>query len=136
MSIEPIWLEKTEILAVHSELIVEHGGSDGVRDMGLLESAIARPQNLYSYGSIDVVDLAASLGYGIIRNHPFIDGNKRTGLVAMLLFLDYQGYDTNITDEEAVMFTLDLAAGKKTEAELSAWLRLYIIENGNPLASH
>ena len=104
--------------------------------MGLLESALARQQNLYAYGSIDLAELAASLGFGIIRNHPFIDGNKRTGLIAMLLFLDYQGYSVDVGDEDALLFIVALASGNKTEAELADWLRQHISANNNPLTPH
>lgn len=121
----PVWLEKVAVLAVHDRQIAEHGGSAGVRDEGLLESALARPQQLHAYGEPrpDLADLAATLAYGFARNHPFIDGNKRTAHVAYRTFLALNGADIDATQEERYVAILSLAEGKLPEREFAAWLR-------------
>ena len=111
------------IYAVHNQQLAEHGGSAGVRDAGLLESALARPQNLVAYGEPDVHDLAAAYGYGIARNHPFIDGNKRTAFVAVELFLRLNGFTLAATDVDCVITMLALAAGELREEAFARWLR-------------
>ena len=118
-----IWLDPAVIYAVHNEQLAEHGGSAGVRDAGLLESALARPQNLLAYGEPDVYDLAAAYGYGIARNHPFIDGNKRTAFVAVELFLCLNGHTLTATDVDCVITMLALAAGELSEEAFARWLR-------------
>ena len=118
-----IWLDIAVIYAVHDEQLAEHGGSAGVRDAGLLESALAKPQNLAAYGHPDVIALAASYGFGIARNHPFIDGNKRTAFVAVELFLDLNGYELTATDADCVLTMLALAAGEIDEAAFTNWIR-------------
>jgi death on curing protein len=118
-----VWLDKLLILAVHDEQLAEHGGLSGVRDAGLLESAMARPEHLAAYGEPDVAELAASYGYGIARNHPFIDGNKRTAFVAALLFLAFNDYSFQASDADKVIVMLKVAAGEITEAEFAAWIR-------------
>jgi len=120
---EPRWLSKDLILAVHNRQLAEHGGAAGVRDEGLLESALARPQNLHAYGTGDVVAMAAASAFGIARNHPFIDGNKRTAFVACELFLAANGFDLIASDEECLAMMLSLAASEIDEAEFNAWLR-------------
>lgn len=122
-----IWLQQEVVLAVHEAQLAEHGGGAGVRDFGLLESALARAENLAAYGSPDIADLAAAYGYGISRNHAFIDGNKRTGFVAIELFLDLNGYDLNATDAQCVVTMLAVAAGEVTETELAAWIRSHAV---------
>ncbi len=122
------WLDQRVVLAAHAEQLAEHGGSDGVRDLGLLESALARPMNLEAYGEPDVADLAAAYGFGIVRNHPFVDGNKRTGLVALELFLVLNGHDIDATDEACVLTILSLAAGELDETKLAAWIREHLVE--------
>ena len=117
------WLDKRLILAVHDEQLAEHGGLSGVRDSGLLESAMARPEHLAAYGKPDIAELAASYGYGIARNHPFIDGNKRTAFVAVLLFLAFNAYSFQATDSDKVIVMLKVAAGEITEAEFATWIR-------------
>lgn len=119
----PRWLPKDLILAVHNRQLAEHGGAAGVRDEGLLESALARLQNLYAYGEEDAAALAAAYAFGIVRNHPFVDGNKRTAFVACELFLAANGYDLSAPDEECLAAMLALAAGEMDEAEFAAWLR-------------
>jgi death-on-curing protein len=119
---EPDWLTAELLLAIHDEQIAEHGGGEGLRDRGLLESALARPQNLVAYGEPDIVALAASLGFGIARNHPFVDGNKRTAYVAVETFLLLNGILLTASDAECVVVMLDLAAGDLPEAGFAAWL--------------
>ena len=118
-----VWLDKQLILAVHDEQLAEHGGLSGVRDDGLLESALARPEHLAAYGEPDFAELAASYGYGIARNHPFIDGNKRTAFVAALLFLAFNDYGLQASDADKVIVMLKVAAGEITEAEFATWIR-------------
>ena len=118
-----IWIDPAVIYAVHNQQLAEHGGSAGVRDAGLLESALARPQNLVAYGEPDVHDLAAAYGYGISRNHPFIDGNKRTAFVAVELFLSLNGFNLTATDVDCVITMLALAAGELREEAFARWLR-------------
>ena len=118
-----IWIDAAVIYAVHNQQLAEHGGSVGVRDAGLLESALARPQNLVAYGEPDVHDLAAAYGYGIARNHPFIDGNKRTAFVAVELFLSLNGFNLTATDVDCVITMLALAAGELREEAFARWLR-------------
>ena len=120
---EPRWLPKDLILKVHNRQLAEHGGGAGVRDEGLLESALARPQNLFAYGESDVATLAGAYALGIAKNHPFIDGNKRTAFVACELFLAANGYDLVASDEECLAMMLGLAASEIGEAEFAAWLR-------------
>ena len=120
-----VWLEKALVLTVHDRQIAEHGGSAGVRDEGLLESALARPQQLHAYGdpAPDLADLAAALAYGLARNHPFVDGNKRTAHVAYRTFLELNGAEFAATDEEKYVTMLALAEGKLAERDFAAWLR-------------
>lgn len=121
---EPVWISKAVILAIHDEQLAEHGGGMGVRDDGLLDSALARPQNRFAYDrKADLATLAAAYAFGIARNHPFIDGNKRTAYVAMELFLDLNGTTLTASDHDAVVITLRLAAGEIEEDELAAWVR-------------
>ena len=120
---EPRWLPKDLILAVHNRQLAEHGGGAGVRDEGLLESALARPQNLFVYGESDVAALAGAYAFGIAKNHPFIDGNKRTAFVACELFLAANGNDLTASDEECLAMMLGLASSEVGEPEFAAWLR-------------
>jgi death-on-curing protein len=119
---EPIWIDLDVVLAIHEEQLAEHGGRSGVRDRGLLESAVARPRNQFSHGVVSVARLAASYAFGISRNHPFLDGNKRTSLVVAELFLQLNGLDFSATDAECVTVFLRLAAGDLTEAQLADWI--------------
>ena len=120
-----IWIEEAVVWAVHEAQLAEHGGSAGVRDSGLLASALARPLNLVAYGEPDVAALAAAYGYGIARNHPFIDGNKRTAFVCTELFLMLNGANLTADDANCVATMLALAAGDLAEADFAAWLRSY-----------
>lgn len=118
-----VWIEARIVLAAHDEQLAEHGGAEGVRDAGLLESALARPQNLAAYGEPDVAALAAAYAFGIAKNHPFVDGNKRSALVVLELFLELNGYTLVTDDVQCVITILNLAAGDLTEAELANWVR-------------
>ena len=120
-----VWLEKALVLAIHERQIAEHGGTGGVRDEGLLESALARPQQLHAYGdpAPDLSDLAAALAYGLARNHPFLDGNKRTAHVGYRTFLALNGAKLVATDEDKYITMLALAEGKLGERDFAAWLR-------------
>jgi death on curing protein len=121
-----IWLQKAVVLGIHEDQLAEHGGGVGVRDAGLLESALARPENLATYGKPDVADVAAAYGYGISRNHAFIDGNKRTGFVAVELFLELNGHELVASDADCVLTMLAVASGDITEPEFAAWLREHV----------
>ncbi len=118
-----VWIDPAVILAVHEEQLAEHGGAAGVRDVGLLESALARPRNLALYGQPDVCDLAASHAHGLARNHPFVDGNKRSAFVACELFLVLNGWRLTASDGDCVMTMLALAAGELDETGFADWLR-------------
>ena len=126
------WIASNAVLAMHREQIAEHGGTEGLRDEGLLDSALARPQNLLAYGEdVDVAALAASYAYGIAKNHPFLDGNKRTALVVSVTFLNLNGYDLDAPSSETYTRFLGLAEGLVSEDELADWMRkrLYSINN-------
>jgi death-on-curing protein len=118
-----IWLDRAVLIAAHDEQLAEHGGAAGFRDENLLDSALARPLNLAAYESPDVCALAASYATGLAKNHPFVDGNKRTAFIAMELFLLLNGFDLNANDAECVLAMLNVAVGEWDEATLAAWLR-------------
>jgi death-on-curing protein len=121
---ELVWLDERDALALHGRLLVLYGGALGVRDPGLLESASARPRHLHAYaGNPDVIDLAAAYTIGIIRNHPFIDGNKRTGFVVGALFLEMNGYRLMASEEDATQAVMGLAEGTLDETAFLTWLR-------------
>jgi len=121
---EPIWIEEHEVLTLHNRLLALDGGASGVRDQGLLQSALARPRQLHSYGNNpDVIDMAAAYISGIVRNHPFVDGNKRTGFVVGILFLELNGPRFTASEESAAQAILSLAAGTLDEPALVSWLR-------------
>lgn len=122
-----VWLDEAVVVAVHLEQLAEHGGGAGTRDPGLLESALARPQHLAAYQEPDAAALAAAYGFGIARNHPFVDGNKRTAFVAVELFLDLNGWELQADDVSCVMTMLALAAGDLSEDEFAAWLRQHTV---------
>lgn len=117
------WLTEKVIVAIHDEQIAEHGGGRGVRNHGLLLSALARPQHLLQYGAPDVFDLAAAYAFGIVNNHPFIDGNKRTGFLAAYVFLDINGWELTAPEPEVVAAVLALAIGEIDEKGFSTWLK-------------
>ncbi len=119
---EPVWIDLEVVLAINDEQLAEHSGQAGVRDRGLLESAMARPRNQYAYGEHSLARLAASYAFGISRNHPFLDGNKRTSLVVAELFLELNGSELTATDAECVTAFLRLAVGDLTEEQLADWI--------------
>ena len=120
-----VWLLEETLTAIHHRQIAEHGGSEGLRDERLLMSALARPQNLLAYGepAPDLASLAAAYAYGIARNHPFVDGNKRTALVAARTFLILNGVDLEATQDDKVLAFLSLAEDAISEEELANWIR-------------
>ncbi|RDH87555.1 MAG: type II toxin-antitoxin system death-on-curing family toxin [endosymbiont of Escarpia spicata] len=121
---EPEWILPNVVKAVHQILIAEHGGLSGVRDDDLLDSAMNRPQQLFSYGNeISIFDLAASYSYGLAMNHPFVDGNKRVALTVAAIFLEINGYSLDATEPEAVVIFEQLAAGELPEKNLSIWFQ-------------
>ena len=121
---EPIWIGVLETLVLHDLWLVAFGGAAGVRDQGLLESALARPRNLLAYGKKrpSLARLAAAYAFGIMKNHPFVDGNKRTALVIAFAFLDVNGIEINASKEDAYRVFMDLARGRVSEKELGAWI--------------
>jgi death-on-curing protein len=125
------WLLEETVYAIHKRQIAEHGGSDGIRDEGLLSSALARPQNLFAYSeeTPDISTLAAALAYGITKNHPFIDGNKRTALVVTRTFLLLSGFNILATQEDKYLAFLKLAEGSLDEEELAVWFREKLVKN-------
>ncbi|MAK97669.1 MAG: type II toxin-antitoxin system death-on-curing family toxin [Citromicrobium sp.] len=124
--IEPEWLSLDLALAIHDRQLAEHGGPTGVRDQGMLESALARPLNQWTYGEDDLCALAAAYAYGIARNHPFADGNKRTAWVFARLFLRLNGQALSFAPREAIDIVLALAAGELSEDELADWFRQHL----------
>ena len=125
---EPVWIRADVALAIHRRQLSEHGGADGVRDAGLLASALARPRNLAAYGDTapDLAALASAYAFGIARNHPFVDGNKRTAFVVCRTFLVLNGHDLGASREEKYSTFLKLAAGELSEDELVAWAREHL----------
>ena len=120
------WIKENSVLAMHDEQIAEHGGLAGIRELPLLQSALARPQNLEAYGGPDIADLAAAYGVGIARDHAFLDGNKRTAWVVAETFLLKNGYELIASDRDGVMAMLAVAGGSMSEPEFAIWLRTYI----------
>lgn len=120
---EPIWIDRDVVLAIHDALLHEFGGATGFRDETLLDSALARPQNLFLYESPDLFALAAAYMFGIVRNHPFVDGNKRTGFVVGGIFLERNGKSLVALEEETTAVIFAFAEKKIKEEELAAWLR-------------
>ena len=121
---EPVWIRAIEALAFHAQQIALFGGSEGVRDEGLLQSALARPKNLFAYAErpLTMAELAAAYAFGISSNHPFIDGNKRTAMQVAFVFLEFNGFPVTASQEEACLTFLSLAAGQISEPELALWL--------------
>ena len=119
---EPEWILKETVLGLHEQSLSDHGGTSGIRDEGLLESALGKPQNQFAYGSPNIFDLAASYAYGLVKNHPFLDGNKRTGFVSAVLMLELNGWSFHAPEADAAIRTLALAAGEMTETAYAAWL--------------
>ena len=127
---EPIWINLRVIKAFHDRQIKEHGGLPGLRDEGLLSSALSRPENAYQYSNPkpDVAELAAAYGFGLAKNHPFNDANKRTALIAMRLFLKLNGYDLTASPEDKYRMIIRVAASDISEDELAQWLRKHVEE--------
>lgn len=123
---EPIWLDSRDALAIHDRQLAEHGGGRGIRDASLLESALSRPINRWHYGDDDFANLAASYAYGVARNHPFVDGNKRTAWVLARLFLALNDQILIFTAEDATRTMIALAAGELSEEEMADWFRLHL----------
>jgi len=122
----PVWIDERDALALHDSLLALHGGAVGLRDNGLLKSALARPRQHFAYAeSPDIVDMAAAYTGGIVRNHPFVDGNKRTGFVVGILFLELNGYRFSASEEDAAQAVLELASGNLDEAGYIAFLRAH-----------
>ena len=130
---EPLWIEERDALALHDRLLALHGGAAGLRDGGLLQSALARPRQMHVYANLsDAIDLAAAYTVGLVRNHPFIDGNKRTGFVVGILFLELNGYTFTASEADAAQAVLALAAGTLDEAGYARFLRA----NSQDAAAH
>jgi death on curing protein len=129
---DPIWIDEALALAIHKRQLAEHGGLDGVRDPGLLQSALARARHLFAYNdpTPPLAALAAAYAFGIARNHPFIDGNKRTAAVVCETFLELNGLSINASDDELYPVFLDLAAGSFTEDQLASWLESRVRNSG------
>ena len=120
---EPVWVLDAAVLIAHEISLANFGGADGIRDAGLLESALAKPRNLFAYGEPTLFEMAASYSYGIIRNHPFVDGNKRTGFLVGATFLEINGWLLNASEAQATEAIMSVAAGTLSEKELAAWYK-------------
>jgi death-on-curing protein len=120
---EPVWILREVVHALHERLLAEFGGAVGVRDAGMLDSALSRPANQFAYGTPSVPELAAAYAFGLVRNHPFVDGNKRIGFATAVLFLELNGYRFTASEVEATVQTLALAAREVDEAGFAAWLK-------------
>ena len=120
---EPLWLTPDVVVDIHSEQLALFGGPDGIRDLGLLESALARPVNWFAYGETDMAALAAAYAFGIARNHPFVDGNKRVSLLTLIIFLRLNGIEFAPSEADAAAIILALAAGEVDEDGLTRWIR-------------
>jgi len=123
-----VWIDASVIRAVHEEQLAEHGGAVGLRDAGLLEPALARPMQLAAYAEPDAAALAAAYGFGLARNHAFVDGNKRTAFVAVELFLSLNGHELSADDADCVLTMLRLAAGELAESEFAEWIRSHCVK--------
>lgn len=131
---EPVWLGKPALLALHAIQIDSHGGIHGIRSEDLLDSALARPLQLFSYGdrvTLDLASLATAYAYGLVKNHPFLDGNKRVGFIASLVFLETNGIPVRISQDAATAAVLSLAAGEMVEQDFAGWLRGHLGKTRN-----
>ncbi len=124
----PYWITREECLALHDMMLMHYGGGTGLRDVGLLESALARPRQLLAYSKARMTDFAAAYVFGIVKNHPFVDGNKRTGFMMGVGFLERNGWDFFAPEADAVTQTLGLAAGAITQEDYAAWLAKWSVE--------
>lgn len=120
---QPVWVLRETVLALHEQLLAEFGGSTGVRDVGLLESALGRPETRFAYATPTLCELAAACAFGLVKNHPFVDANKRIGFAVAVVFLEVNGYRFEAEEVDATLRTLALAAGELTEADYAAWLQ-------------
>jgi death-on-curing protein len=120
---EPVWVLREVVFTLHEQSLAQFGGSAGVRDEGLLDSALGKPHNLFAYGKPNLFDLATSYAFGLVKNHPFIDGNKRTGFIVAVLFLELNGCRFYAGEVDATVCTLALAAGEMSEAAYAEWLK-------------
>lgn len=120
---EPVWVLREVVFSAHNQSLVRFGGSAGLRDEGLLDSALGKPVNLFAYGQPTIFELAASYAFGLVKNHPFIDGNKRAGFIVALTFLLINGWRLEVSEVDATLRTLALAAGEMSEADYAAWLQ-------------
>jgi death on curing protein len=129
---EPQWLKESVVDAIHLRQLAEHGGMAGVRDPGLLSSALARPRNVFAYirPLQDLATLAAAYAFGIIKNHPFVDGNKRTGYVLCRTFLQINNFDIDATDVEKYQAVIAVAEGSMNEEQFAEWIRIHLVEHG------
>ncbi|MGH8555928.1 MAG: type II toxin-antitoxin system death-on-curing family toxin [Methylococcales bacterium] len=131
---EPVWIEERDILTIHERLLALHGGASGLRDQALLSSALARPRQHLAYADdVDIISMAAAYTAGIVRNHPFVDGNKRTGFVIGILFLELNGYRFTASEEDAARTILSLAAGTLDEEGLVTFLRTNVVHEAKLL---
>lgn len=119
---EPIWLNRDDALGIHEMMLSQHGGSAGLRDNGLLLSALAKPQNRFADGSTSLPEMAGSYAAGVVLNHPFVDGNKRTGFMLAATFLEINGWEVTATESSVVQSTVALASGKMSETQYVGWL--------------
>jgi len=126
---EPTWIDRTALLALHAESLAEFGGASGLRDEGLFDSALARPQQRFVYGRPDLAELAAAYAYGLAKNHPFVDGNKRCAFIALGLFLAINGERLTATPAEATLAMLAVAAGDLDEQRLTEWIRSHSVKS-------
>jgi len=120
---EPVWVSQQVVLAIHSDQLSQHGGTPGLRDENLLESSLARPRHLLAYNAPDCFDLAAAYGYGLVKNHPFIDSNKRTAFMTLYVFLRLNGWVLAVPEVEVVMMMEQLSTDETSQAQLAKWLR-------------
>jgi death-on-curing protein len=127
---QPFWLSKVAVLAIHGRLLAEHGGASGLRDEGLLESALAAPVNRFEYDKADVFVWAAAYAYALTSNHPFVDGSKRTAFAAAGIFLELNGYRLTASEPDAVLAVLALSNGEVNAEEFGRWLRISAVELG------
>ncbi|MEQ1882778.1 MAG: type II toxin-antitoxin system death-on-curing family toxin [Burkholderiales bacterium] len=125
---EWVWIDQSVVLAVDEEQLAEHGGSPGIRDIGLLASALGRPMNRAAYGEPDIAELAASYGIGVARNHPFVDGNKRTAFVCVELFLRLNGQRLSAGDSDCILTMLAVASSEMDEKTFADWLRTHCVK--------